>query len=418
MDMTAVFRSSDSGSGIGTNFGSIIYNNNFPNARLTELRLNPQNSRFGLRFDTKVHDARVTGYWESDFLGNSGSNNLSTSSNSYVFRMRLYWVDVRKDKFEFLAGQSWSLITPGRNGISPLPGDIFYSQDVDVNYNVGLTWGRIPGFRFVYHPSDTVAAAVSLENGDQYFGGSGGGGNPTLPAGLAATFVNQLDNAANFSQTPNLHPDIIGKLAFDPKTGPLHQHIEVVGLYRTFRTYNQNNNDHYNAAAGGGAVNLNFEPAKNFHLILNNFWSDGGGRYLYGTIPDLAIRPDGSISPIHAYSGIGGFEYTVKNTLLYSYFGEYYGGRDVIIDTNGKPVGYGFTGSSNGNNRSIQEITLGTTQTLWRDPKWGALQLMFQYSWINRDPWYVAPGTPKNAHNSTVYLNVRYALPGNAPAWK
>src|SRR5262249_30685421 len=151
---------------------------------LTEFRLNPQNSRIGARFDTKVAGAKVMAYWESDFLGGSGSNNLSVTSNSWVFRMRLYWVDVKKDKFEVLAGQSWSLITPGRNGISPLPGDLFYSQNVDVNYQVGLTWGRIPQFRFVYHPSSTVAAAVSFEQADQYIGGSGGGGSPTLPSNL------------------------------------------------------------------------------------------------------------------------------------------------------------------------------------------------------------------------------------------
>jgi len=418
MDMTAVFRTAATNFGIGTNFGSLPFNNSFPLARLTETRLNPQNSRFGMRFDTKVHGANVTGYWESDFLGGSASNNLSVSSNSWVFRMRLYWVDVRKDKWEFLAGQSWSLMTPGRNGISPLPADLFYTQDIDVNYNVGLTWGRIPGFRFVYHPSNTVAFGLAAENADQYFGGSAGGGSPTLPAGLPATFVNQLDNATNSFQTPNLIPDIIGKIAFDPKTKDTHQHIEVYGVHREFKTYNQNNNEHYTQSAGGGGINFNFEPVKNFHLIANTFFSDGGGRYLFGTIPDLAIRPDGSISPIHADSFLGGFEYTHKNTLLYGYFGEYYGGKDAIVDTNGKFVGYGFPGSPNSNNRSIQEPTVGMTQTLWKDPRWGGLYLMFQYSWINRYPWAVLSGQPKDAHNSTIFFNLRYALPGNGPAWK
>ena len=417
MDMTEVFRSADSGSGIGTNFGSIIYNNNFPNARLTESRFNIQNSRIGARFDTTVHGAKVTGYWESDFLGASGSNALSVTNNAFVLRARLYWVDVRKDKVEFLAGQSWSLMTPGRNGISPLPGDVFYTQDMDVNYNAGLVWGRIPGFRFVYHPSDTVAAAISVENADQYFGGSGGGASPTLPSGLPSSFVNQLDNAANYSQTPNLIPDIIGKIAFDPKTGPLHQHIEIAGVYREFKTYNQLNNNHYTTAAGGGSVNMNFEIAKGIHPIINTFWSDGGGRYLFGTVPDLAIRPDGSISPIHAGAVLGGFEATFKNTLLFAYFGEYYGGHDAIVDTNGKFVGYGFPGSAATNNRSIQEPTFGWIQTLWKDPKWGALQTIFQYSWINRYPWAVLAGQPKDAHNSTIFFDVRYTLPGSAPSW-
>ncbi|HTX33435.1 MAG TPA: hypothetical protein VME43_00375 [Bryobacteraceae bacterium] len=417
MDMTEVFRSADSGSGIGTNFGSIVYNNNFPNARLTESRFNIQNSRIGARFDTTVHGAKITGYWESDFLGGSSSNALSVTNNAFVLRARLYWVDVRKDKFEFLAGQSWSLMTPGRNGISPLPGDVFYTQDMDVNYNAGLVWGRIPGFRFVYHPSDTVAMAVSVENADQYFGGSGGGASPTLPSGLPSTFVNQLDNASNYSQTPNLIPDIIAKIAFDPKTGPLHQHIEIAGVYSEFKTYNQLTNNHYTSPAAGGSVNMNFEVAKNFHPIINTFWSDGEGRYMFGTIPDLAIRPDGSISPIHTWATLDGFEATFKNSLLFGYFGIYYGGQDSIVDTNGKFVGYGFPGSANSNNRIMQEPTFGWIQTLWKDPRWGALQTIFQYSWINRYPWAVLAGQPKDAHNSTIFLDVRYTLPGSAPSW-
>jgi hypothetical protein len=417
MDMTEVFRSADSGSGIGTNFGSIIYNNSFPNARLTESRFSIQNSRIGARFDTEVHGAKVTGYFEADFLGTPASNSISVTNDAFLLRARLYWADVRKDKFEFLAGQSWSLMTPGRNGISPLPGDLFYTQNMDVNYNVGLVWERVPGFRFVYHPSDTVAMAVAVENADQYFGGSGGGASPTLPAGLPSTFVNQLDNAANYSQTPNLIPDIIAKLAFDPKTGPLHQHIEVAGVYSEFKTYNQNNGNHYTSPAGGVSVNMNFEVAKNFHPIINTFYSDGEGRYMFGTIPDLTIRPDGSISPIHALATLDGFEATFKNTLLFGYFGIYYGGQDSIVDTNGKFVGYGFPGSAATNNRLMQEPTFGWIQTLWRDPKWGALQTIFQYSWINRYPWAVLSGQPKDAHNSTIFFDVRYTLPGSAPSW-
>ena len=160
MDMTSVSRSTNPGSGIGTNFGSVPYGNTQAGS-LTETRFSPQNSRIGMRIDAMVKDMKVLGYWESDFLGQIGNppnGGLAVSSNPYVFRMRLYWIDVMKGKFEFLAGQSWSLMTPNRKGISPLPGDIFYSQDIDVNYQAGLTWGRIPGFRGVYHFSDKAVA--------------------------------------------------------------------------------------------------------------------------------------------------------------------------------------------------------------------------------------------------------------------
>src|ERR1700722_8355972 len=122
-----------------------------------------QNSRIVYRVDALVKGAHVIGYMESDFLGNNPGN-VAVSSNSNTLRSRLYWVDVRKGAWEVLGGQTWSLITPGRSGISPLPGDLFFSQDIDVNYQAGLVWGRIPGFRFVYYPSDKVAFGVALEN--------------------------------------------------------------------------------------------------------------------------------------------------------------------------------------------------------------------------------------------------------------
>ena len=43
-------------------------------------------------------------------------------NGAFVPRLRLFWVDVTKDKWEFLAGQSWSMLTPNRKGISALPG--------------------------------------------------------------------------------------------------------------------------------------------------------------------------------------------------------------------------------------------------------------------------------------------------------
>ena len=79
-----------------------------------------------------------------------------------------------KGKWEFLGGQSWSMLTPNRKGISALPGDLFYSQVMDVNYMAGLTWTRQPGMRVLYHPNDKVTLGVSFENPNQYdrrFGG-------------------------------------------------------------------------------------------------------------------------------------------------------------------------------------------------------------------------------------------------------
>jgi hypothetical protein len=155
MDDTAVWRDKDAGSSIGSNFGSLPYNNTTA-GQLSEFRFSPQNSRLGFRIDGDWKGAHFIGYNEIDFLGTSGSNALGVSNNAFVPRIRLYWVDVRKDKVEFLAGQSWTMLTPNRNGISPLPADLFYSQVIDVNYMNGLTWARQAGVRVLLHPSEKV----------------------------------------------------------------------------------------------------------------------------------------------------------------------------------------------------------------------------------------------------------------------
>jgi hypothetical protein len=414
MDFTYVGRSTTSGSGIGTNFGSIPFNNNAATGRLAENRLNAQNSRVGFRFDSLYKGANVLGYFEGDFLGNNPPN-VAVTSNSNTFRLRLYWLQVRKDKWEVMAGQSWSLLTPNRKGISPLPGDLFYSHDIDVNYQAGLVWSRDAGIRFVYHPTKTISMAFAAENAEQYVGGSGGS-TPSVPPSLLTTEFGQFNNGTNTVATPNTTPDFIAKIAFDPSP---RFHAEIAGLESNFRGYNPLNNQHYTKAGGAGSLNVNFELFKGFRLLTNNYWSDGGGRYLFGLAPDLTLKANGDIGLIHSGSTVTGAEWIINNTLLYGYYGGIYIGRYTVIDpATGKPVGYGYTGSSNGQNRTIQEATIGFNQTLWKDPKYGAINVMGQYSWLNRDPWYVSTGQPKNAHQNQVYLNLRYTLPGTPPTLK
>jgi hypothetical protein len=216
MDATAFWRDKDAGSSLGSNFGSIPYNNTNPASKLSEFRFTPQNSRIGFRVDGNVKGAHFIAYNEFDFLGTSGGNNLGVTNGAFVPRLRLFWVDVRKGQWEVLAGQSWSLLTPNRKGLSALPGDLFFSQSVDVNYVAGLTWTRQPGVRFLYHPSRQVTMGVSFENPDQYLGGSSGGSTTVLPAALTALAGTQIDNQTNVLVTPNLHPDIIAKIAFEP----------------------------------------------------------------------------------------------------------------------------------------------------------------------------------------------------------
>jgi hypothetical protein len=424
MDMTSVTRSTNPGSGIGTNFGSIPYSNAQAGA-LSESRLSPQNSRIGMRIDAMVKDMKVMGYWESDFLGQISAppnGGLAVSSNPYVFRLRLYWVDVMKGKNEFLAGQSWSLMTPNRRGVSPLPSDIFYSQDIDVNYQLGLTWARNPGFRYAYHPSDKMAFAIALENSEPYVGGGNGGSGVTLPAAISTTNAvsgsvlgGQINNGASVISAAALMPDIIAKLAFDP-TRKFHAEFSGVMIANriaypmagpTFPTNTK--------VGGGGSINLGFDLMPNVRVLTNNYYSNGGGRYIFGQAPDFMIRADGTASLIHSASTVTGLEITAGKTLFYGYYGGVYIAKNMALDANGTTkIGYGSI-SNDGQNRAIQEVTFGSNTTLAKSPKWGALNLMFQYSYLQRNPWLVTGTSPTNASLSMGFFNLRYTLPGSAP---
>jgi hypothetical protein len=457
MDLTSITRTTQLG-GIGTNFGSVAFNNTVA-GRLSEERLSVQNSRMGLRTHAKFGEADVTGYLEADFLGYQPAN-ANDTSNSNTFRMRLYWVNYKRGKFEVLGGQSWSFLTPNRNGLSAMPGDLFYSQDVDTNYQLGLTWGRVGGIRFIAHPNNNWSLGVAFENPEQTLPSS-----VVVPAAAGTGYVSQFDsNSSNTSSstgvnnpnTPNLHPDIIPKIAFDAKPGGHQVHFDVAGLFRTFKAVNviatpgalssppaitAGGTVTTTAHGGGIAGTMNIELVKNFRLITTAFYSDGGGRYIASTAgPDLIIRPNGTLSAVRAGSGIAGFEYQPNpKTVIYAYYsGAYFGrnfdatvttvagtGGPCIVTTNtgygfhagtSVPVGTGTTcpaapaGSANTANRYLYEPTFGIHYMMWRNPSYGDLRLMTQYSYVSRTPWIIGTGSA-TAHTSMVYINLRYDIP-------
>lgn len=418
VDATNTWRSTADGDSLKTNFGKFPYNNSLPLARDTEDKISLQNSRIGARFDGSWKDWHFMGYWESDFVGDFAGNNTQVTSNSVLMRLRLYWVQMRNKHFEFLAGQSWSMMTPNRNGISPLPGDLFYGQEFDVNYLNGLTWGRIPGYRFLYHSDgDKINFGLSIENADQYFGGSGGASSPALPSAsvFSSDYGNQLDaSQTNDVNIPQLRPDIIAKLAFQPNS---RVHVEVAGVTSAFKAFNSSTGKFFTTTGGGGSVNANFALTKTLRLVTNNFWSDGEGRYLFGEVPDVIARADGSLSTIHAGSTVNGIEAQVGKFQFYTYYGGIASGKNVALDSNAahSPIGWGYQGASNAQNKAIQEFTIGWVHTLWRDSKFGALQEMAQYAYFTRSPFWVPANSPKNAHQDAIWFDIRYVLPGSAP---
>jgi len=96
---------------------------------------------------------------------------------------------------------------------------------------------------------------------------------------------------------------------------------------------------------------------------------------------------------------------------VYGYYGRASYGRKYQQLASGAYIGYGFPGSATSNNKTVEEYTAGLAQTLWKGSAGGDLKLLLQYSYLTRQPWYVAPGTPGNAHLNMIYADLRYDLP-------
>jgi hypothetical protein len=417
IDLTAFWRSTNVGSGFGTNFFSIPFANTIP-GQITETRLTAENSRLNLKATDTIKGNHIIGYFEADFHGNDPAN-LNVTSNSSTLRLRQAWSDIRRGNWELLAGQAWSWLAPNRVGMGSLTqfpsNDVFFTLNMDANYQVGLTWTRSPQVRGAYHPNEHWGLGVGLENPDQFVGQTG---QVTFPAAFNTAAVTSQFDAANQTTTPNLHPDVLAKIAYDTDSHGKHFHVEGVGLLTTIRVLPVLGGSTNSKTGGGISGAFNLEVLKGFRLIGNAFWSDGGGRYLFGSGPDAVLKPNGTLSLVHAGAGLGGFEWqATKEHQFGVYYGANYFQRNFFLDTSAgaKPltfVGYGGPGATtNAANRAIQEATGDWVISLWRDPQYGALQLVNQVSYLTRAPWVVPLGQPKNARSTMVWVNVRYIIP-------
>jgi TolA-binding protein len=424
VDLTEFTRTKNVGSGIATAFQSVPYNNTLQGL-LTETHFSAQYSRLSLKVDAAVTDSTsLTGYVESDFLGFQPANAYITS-NSNSLRMRVFWANIKHNKWEVLAGQEWSLLTPNRVGLSPYTPDVFYTFNEDPNFQVGLIWARQAQFRVVYHPTEKLAIGVSAENPQQIA--------PASVVFPSAAFVPQFDNTSSLTNAasaaintfvPNLHPDIVVKVAYDWRLMGRPFHVEVGGLIRSFKVFNPFANNTSTITGGAGSVNLNLQVIRNLTLIANSFYGDGGGRYIEGLGPDAIVKANGTLSGVHSGAGLGGLEWTPNRRYNFdAYYGAAYFWRNFgSFPTPGSTcngrlgflcVGFGFPGSPNTTNRVIQEATVDVIPTLWSSEEYGRFQVIAQYSYLVRSPWstLTTPPTPKNAHLSMVYAGIRYILP-------
>ena len=182
-------------------------------------------SRISMLAEGKLNTAKLTGYYESDFLG-TGITSNNNESNSYVLRVRQAWAQAALNSgWSFTGGQMWSLVTETKKGVDnrteALP------MTIDPQYSVGFSWARQYGFRVAKNLSNKAWLAFSVENAEATLGGHGASNNFVL--GQQGASAGLYNPTANYSFNPS--PDFVGKLAFEPGWG----HFEVFGVFTDFR---------------------------------------------------------------------------------------------------------------------------------------------------------------------------------------
>lgn len=453
IEAATVYRSAATGGDINTPFTSIPLEHS-DDGQISEFFGSGRQSRIAIKASGKAANATLTGYYEADWLG-TGITSNNNQSNSYVMRQRQIWGQIALNSgWNFTGGQMWSLATETThgldNGTEILPGTI------DPQYTAGFVWARQYGFRVSKNFNDRLWIGASAENAETL--NPAGAGLPlNLIIGSAGTGGGLYNATANYSF--NLAPDLIAKIAYEPKWGG---HYELFGISRFFRDRIYPNASAaagasgsltgtavgaYNDSTIGGAVGASGRTTllqKKLTIGLKGIYGEGTGRYGTSTIADITLRPDGQIAPLHNFSALGTVEAnpTKRLNLYFNYGGDYVGRRyfgktgygsyaAAMTGCNTEPVpgasaagaygggGTGFSpstpGSCSGNNKDVQEVTAGYWYNIYDGPM-GRIRQGIQYSYFERNLWS-GTGGPLNPNggakgtDNVFETSFRYYLP-------
>jgi hypothetical protein len=451
-----VWRQHALGSDVNTPFNSIT----FPGAaqnNLSEFFGSGRQSRIGMLAEGKLNSAKLSGYYEADFLS-AGVTSNNNESNSYSLRQRQAWAQAALNSgWTFTGGQMWSLVTETKKGLEnrseALP------MTIDPQYNVGFSWARQYGFRVTKNLGKKAFVGFSVENAQATLGGHGSSSNFIL--GSQGAGGGLYNATTNYSFNPT--PDFVGKLAFEPGWG----HFEVFGVVSDFRdriyplgaATKPSAAGAFNNSAWDGGIGANIRGtiAKKVDIGVHFLGGNGIGRYGTAGLVDVVARPDGVLIPVRNYQALGTVEWHSKKLDVYLNAGAEYEDRAAFVNSAGKGVGYGSplfnnsgcgtetppaattttvttpTGTTtipvpgavgtpltngfnpgglsncNSDTRDIIEGTIGFWYRFYNGPK-GRIQWGPQYSYIDRNVWRGVGGTP-NATENMFFTSFRYYLP-------
>jgi uncharacterized coiled-coil protein SlyX len=100
-------------------------------------------SRISMLAEGKLKSAKLSGYYEADFLSAAVTSN-NNESNSYSLRQRQAWGQAALDNgWTITGGQMWSLVTETKKGTDPRSEAV--PMTIDPQYTVGFSWARQQG---------------------------------------------------------------------------------------------------------------------------------------------------------------------------------------------------------------------------------------------------------------------------------
>jgi hypothetical protein len=395
---------------------------------------------------------KLSGYYESDFLGVGQTSNYN-QSNSWAPRLRHAYFTYDNtgwggSGFHILAGQTWSLATQNQVDMTPRKENI--PLTIDANYVVGFNYLRQWQIRGVVDVAPGISLGASVENPAAVFLGS----TATAPLGLGGAFASggivngQVVNFVNtggggdFLQNVNVTtdqaPDIIEKASFDPGWG----HYEIYGLQRFFSDNTLRcavgacvagsttmvgtpDNKTTFGAGIGGSVLLPLIP-KYLELTANGLYGRGVGRYGAGQLPDVTINSDGSLSLVtgwsamvgligHPWEGLDVYVYAGQEEVAANFFNigttlfglgnPGFSNATCLVTT---PASFGGATPADciANNQRLSEITAGFWQNVYKGDL-GRVTVGAQYEYIKRKA-FVGIGGDVAADNNVVMTSLRY----------
>ena len=420
-----VYRTHNDNSDIASSYSGIPFDGS-ANSKLSEFRETARQSRLNLLLQSKVGTWSGDAYYEVDFLSATPTSN-EVESNSFVLRQRCLFGEVTNNTgFTFMGGQSFSLLTLNRSGLSPLPKNLFIPLTIEGQYVVGYNWARQSSLRLEGEINKKVYLGLSFENPEETVSAinppSGIFGLNTSPNATSPNSLFVLNNTpgANGIST-DAAPDIIGKIAIEPTAGV---HIEVKGVASFFR--DRLNGANLNKTGGGGGAGFVINLGPKAKLIAEGLVGQGIGRYASGQGVDLTIDPNGNPVPIKTQHAMGGLEIAPNPNLdIYIYGGyEHYDQAD-FLNSSGKPVGYGSPLIDNSGcgveSPSSTQLCQAQTKELYQFQPgfWyrfaqgptGRFQMGASYSYTQRQAWVGANGIAPKGTENMLMLSFRWYLP-------